>query len=110
MTWPRVELQTYQHRSGRLYNHVKGWSEVAEVIFSDHDLLLFHNFFIRIRVRNFFKFENPTPVQTPTHSINKTEIKQYLSFKSMTFIKPRKRLLPEMKRASGSGASVKRNF
>jgi len=36
--------------------------------------LLFENFWIRIRIRLFFKFENPTPVQTPVTIIDPTVI------------------------------------
>jgi len=44
---------------------------VAGVPFSDPTPLLFQDFLIR--VRTFFKFENPTPVQTPA-AIDPTEI------------------------------------
>jgi len=36
--------------------------------------LLFQNFGIRARIRHFFKFENPTPVQTPAAIIDPTLI------------------------------------
>jgi len=45
--------------------------EVAGVTSSDSDSLLFRKF--RIRVLKFFKFENPTPLQTPA-TIDPTEI------------------------------------
>jgi len=47
-------------------------SEAAGVTFSDSPLLLFQNFLIR--VRKFFKFENPTPVKTPATIIDPTVI------------------------------------
>jgi len=43
-----------------------------ESLFQSPTLLLFQNF--RIRVRQFFKFENPTPVQTLATIIDQTEI------------------------------------
>jgi len=45
--------------------------------------ILFQNFWIRIRVRaqKFFKFENPTPVQTPA-TIDATEIQQCFSLRN----------------------------
>jgi len=48
----------------------------AGVTFSDSDSTLFQNFGIRVRiqVRLFFKFKNPTPVQTPATIIDPTVI------------------------------------
>ena len=45
-----------------------------ELLFQTPNPLLFQHFLIRvrIRVRQFFKFENPTPVQTPATIINPT--------------------------------------
>ena len=49
----------------------------AEPLFQTPTPLPFQNFWNRIRVRNFFKLENPTPVLTPA-TIDPTEI--YLCF------------------------------
>ena len=49
-------------------------SEVAESLIQTPIPLLFQYFWIRNRVRQFFNFENPTPVQTPATNIDPTEI------------------------------------
>jgi len=45
-----------------------------ELLFQTPTPLLFQNFWIRGRIRLFFKFENPTPVQTPATPIDPTVI------------------------------------
>jgi len=45
-----------------------------ESLFQTPSPLLFENFWIQVRVRQFFKFENPTPVQTPATVIVPTII------------------------------------
>jgi len=45
-----------------------------ESLFQTPTSLLFQNFCIRVRIRLFFKFENPTPVQTPATIIDPTLI------------------------------------
>jgi len=53
--------------------HNSNWDQRwPESLFKTPTPLLFQNFWIR--VRKFFKFENPTPVQTPATIINPTEI------------------------------------
>jgi len=51
---------------------------VAGVTFSDSESALFQIVLIRIWVRIFFKFENPTPVQTPA-AIDPTETLQFFT-------------------------------
>jgi len=48
------------------------YQRCPESLFQTPTPLLFQNFWIR--VRQFFKFENPTPVQTPATMIDPTEI------------------------------------
>ena len=45
-----------------------------ESLFLTPTPLLFQNFSIRVHIRQFFKFENPTPVQTPSTIIDPTVI------------------------------------
>ena len=70
---------------GGLEGHVAKWKtwnfrglascqRWPELYIQTPTLLLFQNFWIRFRVRKFFIFENPTPVQTPATIINPTLI------------------------------------
>ena len=43
-----------------------------ESLFQTPTLLLFQNFWMRVRIWQFFKFDNPTPVQTPARIIDPT--------------------------------------
>jgi len=54
-------------------------AEVAGVTFSDSDSASVPKFLnpVRIRIRIFFKIENPTPVQTPSTIIHPTVIYPY---------------------------------
>ena len=65
---------------------------------------LFQNFSIWIRVRK-FKFENPTPVQTPA-TIDPTKIYQCFHLRNDLA----DLLLPKLKSDSGSGSSFSQNF
>jgi len=74
--------------------------------------LLFPKFWIRIRVRvgNFFKFENPSLVQTPV-IIDATDIQQCVYLKKWRLQRPhRLLLLPKMSSDSGSGSENKRRI
>ena len=59
-------------------NHSQLWPSFLqrwpESIFRTPTPLLFQNFWIRVRIWQFFKFENPTPVHTPAAIINPTLI------------------------------------
>jgi len=75
-----------------------------ESLFQTAAALLFQNLWIRvrIRVRKFFIFENPTPVQTPATIIDPTVIHPCLYFKKWPH---RLLLLSKWKSYSGSGFS-----
>ena len=70
-----------------------------ESLFRTLTSLLFQKFGIRIRVLQFFKVENPTPVQTPSTIINIT-----LIFPCFLLKKWRHRLLLLLKLKSDSGS------
>jgi len=55
------------------------WSVVAGVAFADSDSAPVQNFWIR--VRQFFKYENSTPVQTPATIIDPTVICPWFYFR-----------------------------
>jgi len=64
---------TFCSFSGQMvWNALYLWQRWPESLFHSPTPLLFQNF--GIRVRQFFKFENPTPVQTPATIINRTWI------------------------------------
>jgi len=58
-TWTMVTISRFHQR----------W---PESLFQTPTPLLIQNFWIRIRVRQYFKFENPTPVQPPATIIDPT--------------------------------------
>ena len=79
----RVRVKTQWvlvHNSLQLRMVPQHTADVAKVTFLGSNLLLFKCFLIRIRVRNFLKFEIPTPVQTPT-TIDAYKIQHCLYFK-----------------------------
>jgi len=56
---------------------VSNYQRWPESYFKTPTRFLFQSFWIRIRARNFFKFENPTSIQTPA-TIDSTQIQQCL--------------------------------
>jgi len=87
----RIRLQTHYSSgyptgkpdSDHLCCSVQRWADIdiltpdqrwPESIFQPPTPLLFQNFWIRTRIRLFYKFENPTPVQNPATIIHPTVI------------------------------------
>jgi len=70
----RIRVTRFGTLTGAMIDHADArGGQSPESLFQTPTPLLFQNFSIRIRVRKYFKFENPTPVQTPA-TIDPTEI------------------------------------
>jgi len=74
-----VIFQKYCHLMDAGFQLTTGRWRWPESLFQAPTPLLFQNFWIRIRVRKFFKFENRTPIQTPG-TIAATENYQWFHF------------------------------
>ena len=86
----------------------RGWQWWPKPHFQTTTPLLFQNVWSRIRVRNLFKFENPTPVQTPA-TIDWTEIQQCFA-EAMTFIQTTQTPATAEKSDMGSGSNFLQIF